>query len=69
MTLSAPTLWAPTEEEERPRATMWDVPRFAEYHDYELVVENVVEAAKWKLFRPGCRRWSPARPTAYSASA
>ncbi len=30
---------------------MWDVPRFAEYHDYELVVvENVVEAAKWKLF-------------------
>lgn len=30
---------------ERSRATMWDVPRFAEYHDYELIiVENVVDA-------------------------
>jgi DNA (cytosine-5)-methyltransferase 1 len=30
---------------------MWHVPRFAEYHEYELiVVENVVEAAKWRLF-------------------
>lgn len=38
-------------EEERSRATMWDVPRFAEYHDYEIiVVENVVEAAKWRLW-------------------
>ncbi len=37
--------------EERSRATMWDVPRFAEYHDYEIiVVENVVDAAKWRLF-------------------
>lgn len=37
--------------EERSRATMWDVPRFAEYHDYEIVVvENVVEAGKWRLF-------------------
>jgi DNA (cytosine-5)-methyltransferase 1 len=30
---------------------MWDVPRFAEFHGYELiVVENVVEVAKWSLF-------------------
>lgn len=37
--------------EERSRATMWDVPRFAEYHDYRLiVVENVVDAGKWRLF-------------------
>jgi len=37
--------------DERSRATMWDVPRFAEYHDYRLiVVENVVDAGKWRLF-------------------
>src|SRR6185369_3423137 len=37
--------------EERSRATMWDVPRFAEYHDYEIiVVENVVDAAQWVMF-------------------
>lgn len=37
--------------EERSRATMWDVPRFAEYHNYELViVENVVDAGKWRLW-------------------
>lgn len=30
---------------------MWDVPRFAEYHDYRaIVVENVVEVAKWTMF-------------------
>ncbi|MGH9150550.1 MAG: DNA cytosine methyltransferase [Acidimicrobiales bacterium] len=39
-------------EEERSRATMWDVPRFTECHRYEaVVVENVVEAAKWSGFR------------------
>jgi len=33
---------------ERSRATMWDVPRFAEYHKYNLIiVENVVDARKW----------------------
>lgn len=39
-------------EEERSRATMWDVCRFAEYHQYEIIiVENVVEArSKWSLF-------------------
>lgn len=37
--------------EERSRATMWDVVRFAEHHRYELVlVENVVDAAYWELF-------------------
>lgn len=37
--------------EERSRATMWDVPRFAEYHDYNIVVvENVVDAAKWRMW-------------------
>jgi DNA (cytosine-5)-methyltransferase 1 len=36
---------------ERSRATMWDVPRFAERHGYKaIVVENVVDAAKWVLF-------------------
>jgi len=33
---------------ERSRATMWDVPRFAEAHRYNIViVENVVEATMW----------------------
>lgn len=36
---------------ERSRATMWDVPRFAEIHDYSLIiVENVLEARKWRLW-------------------
>lgn len=38
-------------EEERSRATMWDVCRFAEYHRYNvIIVENVIEARKWQLF-------------------
>lgn len=37
--------------EERSRATMWDVPRFSEYHDYRLIiVENVVDAARWRMW-------------------
>ncbi|WP_141772731.1 DNA cytosine methyltransferase [Mycobacterium malmoense] len=37
---------------ERSRATMWDVPRFAEVHRYEaVIVENVVEAWHWEPFR------------------
>lgn len=37
--------------EERSRATMWDVPRFAEYHDYEIIiVENVVDARYWVMW-------------------
>jgi DNA (cytosine-5)-methyltransferase 1 len=36
---------------ERSRATMWDVPRFAEYHSYNaVIVENVVDARKWIMF-------------------
>lgn len=35
----------------RSRATMWDVPRFAEHHRYKaIVIENVVDAAKWVMF-------------------
>ena len=41
----------PTEAAERSRATMWDVPRFAERHAYRaIVVENVVDAAKWVMW-------------------
>ncbi|MVM36058.1 DNA cytosine methyltransferase [Spirosoma sp. HMF4905] len=37
----------------RSRATMWDVPRFAEIHRYEFViVENVVDVRMWELFDP-----------------
>lgn len=37
--------------EERSRATMWDVPRFAEYHNYNaIIVENVVDARRWVMF-------------------
>jgi len=37
--------------EERSRATMWDVVRFAEYHQYDLViVENVPDARLWSLW-------------------
>lgn len=36
---------------ERSRATMWDVPRFAEQNRYAAVVtENVVEATKWVMW-------------------
>lgn len=35
----------------RSRATMWDVPRFAEYHEYNVIIaENVVEVTRWPLF-------------------
>ncbi len=48
-----PTLWdAPDPAAERSRATMWDVPRFAEQLAYDvIVVENVVEATKWVGWR------------------
>lgn len=37
--------------EERSRATMWDIPRFAEVHDYDaIIVENVVEARWWIMW-------------------
>ncbi|MBO0830011.1 MAG: DNA cytosine methyltransferase [Streptosporangiales bacterium] len=41
----------PDEAADRSRATMWDVPRFAEHHRYKaVVVENVVDAAKWVMW-------------------
>jgi DNA (cytosine-5)-methyltransferase 1 len=43
----------PQEDEaaNRSRATMWDVPRFAEVHQYRaIIIENVVDAAKWTQF-------------------
>ncbi|MCX4094832.1 DNA cytosine methyltransferase [Nocardia sp. alder85J] len=41
---------------ERSRATMWDVPRFAEAHGYKaIIVENVAEAVEWSP------EWSPAK--------
>lgn len=51
-----PTLWdAPDPSAERSRATMWDVPRFAEQMHYRgIVVENVVEATKWVGWRAWC---------------
>jgi len=51
-----PTLWdAPDPAAERSRATMWDVPRFAERNPYAaIIVENVVEVAKWVGYRAWC---------------
>ncbi|WP_251042770.1 DNA cytosine methyltransferase [Arthrobacter sp. ISL-69] len=41
----------PDEAADRSRATMWDVPRFAEVHHYRAIItENVVDAAKWIMF-------------------
>lgn len=38
-------------DEERSRATMFDVPRFAEFHKYEIIiVENVVDARYWVMW-------------------
>jgi DNA (cytosine-5)-methyltransferase 1 len=50
-----PSLWdAPDPSAERSRATMWDVVRFAEQMRYAaVVVENVVDAARWV----GWRAW------------
>lgn len=37
---------------ERSRATMWDVVRFSEHHQYRaVIVENVVEVAQWLPFK------------------
>lgn len=46
------TLFDPEKEAERSRATMYDVPRLAEYHLYDaIIVENVVESATWVGYR------------------
>lgn len=51
---SLPGLWEeplPSDAAIRSRATMWDIPRFAEVHNYPIVItENVVDAAKWVMF-------------------
>lgn len=42
----------------RSRATMWDPVRFAEHHRYPFVIiENVVDARKWKLFDAWIHAW------------
>lgn len=41
----------PDEAANRSRATMWDVPRFAEHHQYRaIIIENVVDAYRWVPF-------------------
>lgn len=41
----------PDAAHEKSRATMWDVPRFAEVHQYNyIIVENVWQARKWIQF-------------------
>ncbi|MCX5158128.1 DNA cytosine methyltransferase [Streptomyces sp. NBC_00264] len=41
----------PDDAAERSRATMWDVVRFAEFHEYRaIIVENVVDAREWILW-------------------
>ncbi len=48
----------PKEAAERSRATMWDVPRFAEFHRYAaVIVENVVEPRSGCSSPRGCTRW------------
>ena len=46
---------------ERSRATMWDVHRFVERHRYEaVVVENVVDAARWIYWPSWWQAWDDA---------
>lgn len=48
----------PDEAADRSRATMWDVVRFAEYHRYRaVIVENVVEVARWIMFPAWLQAW------------
>lgn len=45
----------PMDPAERSRATMWDVVRFAEWHDYKaIIVENVTEVTAWGRFPAWC---------------
>lgn len=48
-------MFAPAEDPEavRSRATMWDIPRFAEFHEYQtIIVENVVDVRDWAMWNP-----------------
>lgn len=50
---------------ERSRATMWDVHRFVEQHRYDaVIVENVVDAARWVYWRSWWQAWDDAGYTA-----
>lgn len=44
--------------EERSRATMWDALRFAEVHDYQIIIlENVVDARLWVMWDAWLHAW------------
>jgi DNA (cytosine-5)-methyltransferase 1 len=44
--------------EERSRCTMWDPLRFAEHHDYPLIIlENVVDARYWRMWDAWLHAW------------
>ena len=46
---------------ERSRATMWDVHRFVEHHQYDaVVVENVVDAGRWVYWPSWWQAWDDA---------
>jgi DNA (cytosine-5)-methyltransferase 1 len=46
---------------ERSRATMWDVHRFVEVHRYDaVIVENVVDAARWIYWPSWWQAWDDA---------
>ncbi len=60
--LGQDTLWgsaAPIDPaEERSRCTMWDPLRFAEHHEYQIVIlENVVDARSWRLWDAWLAAW------------
>ncbi len=59
--LGQPGLWehlAPDPAEERSRCTMWCPLRFAEYHQYPVVIlENVVDIRYWILFDAWVHAW------------
>lgn len=48
----------PDPSEERSRVTMWDPLRFAEHHNYDIVIiENVVDARHWRMFDAWLNAW------------
>jgi DNA (cytosine-5)-methyltransferase 1 len=50
---------------EKSRATMWDVHRFVEEHRYDaVIVENVVDAARWTYWPSWWQAWADAGYTA-----
>lgn len=59
--LGQPGLWeqhVPDPAEERSRCTMWCPLRFAEYHQYPIVIlENVVDIRYWVLFDAWIHAW------------